>query len=363
MSATADRQHEGLMSGFKARKDRLESRTGLTYGVDNITHYLASDSERSPSDAASNVTRFYGSWTPSRRGPPRNGALTFKLEYRTAAGGHISTQALGPSFGYAGLLASTYSDAGLVLTNLYWRNQFAAGRGSFVVGQVDTYDYVNVNNVASPWTGFTNLAFEQQPTFGGPSQGLGAAVLWRLSDNWTVLGGMADANADPSDPLDSVDTLLDTGETFKHLAFGWSPDWGDRYDQLVQLTFWQVDEREDAGVEEGHGLAFAASGRIGQWRPFLRAGYAEDGGVLLDRAVSMGIGYDARGGQDLAGLAGNWGRAPDNSRDQYTLEAFYRYDVADFLQLTPSVQYVVNPADDPETDDIVIVGLRLRAHL
>ena len=363
LNATANRQHEGLMSGFKARKDRLEARTGLKYGIDNIMHYLASDAARSPSDAASNVTRFYGTWTASERRAPRNGALAFKLEYRTAVGGHISTQALGPSLGYAGLLASTNSDAGLILTNLYWGNQFAAGRGSLVVGQVDTYDYVNVNNIASPWTGFTNLAFEQQPTFAGPSQGLGAAVQWRLNDNWTVLGGFADANADPSDPLDSAETLFDTGETFKHLAVGWSPDWSDRYDQLVQVTFWQIDERDDAGVEAGHGVAFAASARLGQWRPFLRAGYAEDGGVLLDRAVSMGFGYDARGGQDLAGLAVSWGRAPDNSRDQYTLEAFYRFDVTDFLQFTPSIQYVGGPANDPETDDIFVVGFRLRAHL
>ena len=50
---------------------------------------------------------------------------------------HISTQELGPSLGYAGLFASTYSDAGLVLTNPYWRKRFAGGGGGFVVGQVD----------------------------------------------------------------------------------------------------------------------------------------------------------------------------------------------------------------------------------
>ncbi|MEZ5582131.1 MAG: carbohydrate porin [Candidatus Competibacteraceae bacterium] len=71
--------------------------------------------------------------------------------------------------------------------------------------------------------------------------------------------------------------------------------------------------------------------------------------------------YEARGGADLAGISLNWGRAPDNSRDQYTVEAFYRYDVTDFLQLTPQIQYVVNPANDPATDDILVVGLRMRA--
>ena len=357
---TDDRQIEGPLEGFRAWKKDVETRTGLAYGFDTITHYLESDSDRSPSDALSNVTRFYGTWTATGRDTPDSGALIFKLENRSAVGSHISTQELGPSLGYAGLFASTYSDAGLVLTNLYWRKWFAGGRGGFVVGQVDVYDYTNVNSISSPWTGFANLEFQQQSTFGGPSQGLGAAVQWRLSDRWTVLGGLANANGDPSDPWDSADKLFDSGETFKHLALGWSPEWANRYDDLVQLTIWQVDERKEAGVEGGYGLSFAASGSSGPWRPFLRAGYAKDAGVALDRAVSMGFGYDARDGSDLAGLGVAWGRAPDSSRDQYTLEAFYRFDWTDFLQLTPSIQYVANPANDPNTDSILVLGARLR---
>lgn len=114
-------------------------------------------------------------------------------------------------------------------------------------------------------------------------------------------------------------------------------------------------------TQAGHGVVFSASVRIDQWRPFFRAGYSRDAGVSVDRAVSAGLGYDARGGRDLAGLAVGWGRAPGNPRDQCTLEAFYRCDPADFLQLTPSIQYVFDPANDPETDSILVFGARLRA--
>lgn len=360
LKATEKRQSEGALEGYLAWKEQLADRTGLTFGFDDQVLIMDTNSDKSPSDAASNVFRFYGTWTATGRGTPDDGALVFKIEYRSAIGNRVPTQVLGPLLGYAGTFASTYSDAGLVLTNFYWRQRFAGGRGSFVIGQVDTYDYVNVNSISSPWTAFTNLAFQQQPTYAGPSQGLGAALLWRFNNNWGVLGGFADANADPSDPAESAKTLFDTGETFKHFAIGWSPDWGDRSDQLVQLTFWQVDEREEAGVEGGHGVSFAASARIDQWRPFLRAGYAKDAGTSLDRSISIGFGYDARQGKDLAGLGVGWGRAPDNSRDQYTLEAFYRFDPNDFLQITPSVQYVVNPANAPETDNIFVLGLRMR---
>ena len=363
LAETAERQRGGFMARFRAYKEELESSTGLTYGIDNHTQYLGTDSNRSPSDAATNVLRFYGTWTAKGRGTLNDGALVFKIEDRSAVGSHISTQELGPSLGYAGLFSSTYSDSGLVLTNFFWRQRFADGRGSFVIGQVDTYDYVNVNSLASPWTAFTNFAFEQQPTYPGPSQGLGAALLWRLDDNWAVLGGFADANADASEPFESARKFFDTGETFKHLAVGWSPDWGKRYEQLIQLTVWQADERKEAGVESGDGVAFALSNHVDQWQPFLRAGYADGAGAMLDRAISLGLGYDARGGKDLAGLAVGWGRAPGSPRDQYTLEGFYRYDMTGFLQLTPQIQYIIDPANDPATEDILVLGFRLRAFL
>jgi porin len=360
LAATAERQSVGALEGYNAWKKRLEDRTGLSFGIDNQTQYLGTNSNRTPSDAASNVFRVYGTWTAVGRGTANDGALVFKFENRSAIGNNISTQALGPSLGYAGAFSSTFSDTGWVLTNLYWRQRFAGGRGSFVIGQVDVYDYVNVNAVSSPWNAFTNLEFEQQSTFAGPSQGLGVALLWRLDDNWAILGGIANANGDPSDPVESARTLFETGETFKHLGVGWSPEWGDRTNQLLQLTVWQIDERAKAGVPEGHGLSFAASARVDAWRPFFRAGYADGAGTQLDRSVSAGTTYDARGGKDLAGIGLNWGRAPDSSRDQLTMEAFYRWEATDFLEITPQLQYIANPANDPGTDDILVLGLRVR---
>jgi len=360
LADTEQRQREGPLERLRARKDAQETRTGLSWGIDNNTQYLGSDADESPSDSAVNVFRFYGTWTATGRGTPNDGAVVFKIEDRSAIGSKLSPQALGPSLGYAGLFSSTFSDAGVVLTNFYWRQRFAGGRAAFVFGQVDPSDYISVNSVASPWTGFTNLAFEQQPTLAIPSQGLGGAVLWQLDENWGLLAGFADANGDPSDPFDSAKNLFDEHELFKHIAIGWAPDWGDRYDQTVQLTFWQVDERAQASVDSGHGAAFLTSARSGNWRPFIRVGYAVDAGVLNDRAISIGTGYDARGGADLAGLAVGWARAPDSARDQYTLEAFYRYDVTDFLQVTPEIQYVLDPAFDPDSNSILVLGLRLR---
>lgn len=360
LAQTKATRRAGSLEALRAKRDALEARTGLSFGIDNNTQYLGTDSNRSPSDAAGNVFRIFGTWTASGRGTADTGALVFKLEDRSAIGDRLSPQGLGPSLGYAGLLSTTFSDAGVVLTNLYWQQRFARGRGAFVLGQVDASDYISVNSVANPWTAFTNLAFEQQPALALPSQGLGAAVQWRLNDQWQVLAGFADANGDPSEPWESAKDAFESGEWFKHFALGWSPDWDDRYDQSVQLTFWQADERVDAGVDGGHGFAVLASARIESWRPFVRAAYGEDAGLLNDRSISIGTGYDARDGKDLAGLAVNWARAPDSDRDQYTLEAFYRYDLTDYLQISPEIQYVIDPALEPEADDVLVLGARLR---
>ena len=135
LAETAERQREGSLAKFRAHKEALESSSGLTYGFDNQIQYLGTDADKSPSDAATNVFRIYGTWTVTSRGTPDNGALVFKIENRSAVGDNISTQALGPALGYAGVLSSTYSDAGSILTNFYWRQRFADGRGSFVIGR------------------------------------------------------------------------------------------------------------------------------------------------------------------------------------------------------------------------------------
>jgi len=363
LAETAKQQSEGLVEGIAAKKQQLQEKTGLAIGVDNITQYLGTDSDKKPSDAASNVFRTYGTWSLVGRNTPNDGALIFKIENRSAIGGHISTQALGPSLGYAGFFSSAYSDAGWILSNFYWRQHFMDGRGSFVIGQVDVTDYVDVNSLASPWTAFSNLLFEQQPTLAAPSQGLGAALLWRFDDHWAVLGGFADANGDPSDPGKKAEEFFERAETFKHIAVGWSPVWSKRTDQMIQMTFWQQDERKEAGIEDGTGVSLTASSQIDEWKPFFRAGYADGAGTALDRAVSGGFGYDIRGGKDLAGLAAGWGRAPGNSRDQFTIEGFYRIGLTDFLQLSPEIQYIVNPANDSTVDDIFVFGARLRVFL
>jgi porin len=95
--------------------------------------------------------------------------------------------------------------------------------------------------------------------------------------------------------------------------------------------------------------------------PFLRAGYSDDGGALLEASVSGGFGYYFKESQDLIGFGLNWGRPPDGNQDgQYTAELFYRVQLGQNLAITPDVQLLIDPALNPDEDLLWIFGLRAR---
>ena len=47
------------------------------------------------------------------------------------------------------------------------------------------------------------------------------------------------------------------------------------------------------------------------------------------------------------------------SRPQSLVEAFYRIQLTDSMQLTPDIQVVFDPSTRSDTDSVVVVGLRL----
>ena len=105
-----------------------------------------------------------------------------------------------------------------------------------------------------------------------------------------------------------------------------------------------------------------------QLTTFVRGGYAEDGGSLLELSLSTGFAWQTVPGGNQLGVGYNWGRPNETTwgpelDDQSTFEAFYRIQVFNELAITPDIQYVRNPALNPNEDDLWVVGLRLRFNL
>ena len=133
------------------------------------------------------------------------------------------------------------------------------------------------------------------------------------------------------------------------------------------MTFWQTSARSDAGIPSGWGAAFSASHLFaGRWLPFVRAGWSDGGGgVPLEAAAAVGVGYYLPDKSDLLALGFNWGWPSSETygsglRDEYTLEMLYRIHLTKRFSVTPDVQVLIHPALNPDADVVAVFGLRAR---
>ncbi len=108
----------------------------------------------------------------------------------------------------------------------------------------------------------------------------------------------------------------------------------------------------------------------GKWLPFIRGAWAHEGGGAYEASVSAGFGYMDQPGGNLFGIGLNWGRPnsdtfPIDLADQWTGEIFYRMQLLENVQITPTVQLLFDPAlyetiPDKDEDFIALFGLRAR---
>ncbi|RLA42830.1 MAG: porin [Gammaproteobacteria bacterium] len=364
---------ERLLDPWFEWKQGLQEDTGFSFGLDYSSLYLKSNEDGFSGDdsAASGVLRFFGSWDLVGRGTKNTGALVWKIEHRHRYTDE-SPQGFGFDQGYVGLIEPPFSNQGARLTNLYWRQKLNEGRATILAGMLDVTDYVDVYALASPWTGFTNLAFStgSAAMFLPNDATFGIAGGTMLTDRFFLIGGIANAYTDPTEAFDTVDDFFDENEYFSSIELGWTRGQDRIYLDNAHLTLWHVDKSHLAGTPGGWGAAFNYSRSLhdNKFMPFIRGGYADDGGTLLDKSLSVGLGYSAFGGRDQLGVAANWGEPNEDSLgqdldDQYTFEVYYRLQLTEQLALTPDIQYLVDPAQNPDEDKLWIFGLRARLAL
>ncbi len=351
----------------RGREQPLKERLGES-GVNLALDYSAvalgaSDVLPGSDDSASGgMVRFYGSWDALNRGKLNSGSLVWKVEHRHA---YSDTSVKNFLFGAGGLglVTPPFSDEGSRLTNFYWKQRFNRGNGTVIAGFLDATDYFDVYALASPWTGFLNFAFSTGTTTtalpGDATLGIAAASM--LGKEWFVIGGVTDMESDPTDPLDGFDTYFDESNFFKSLEIGWTPSRDQIYVDNIHISFWHADESIAQGTAKGQGINFSASKMYDQWLPFVRGGFSEDAGTLTESSISTGFAYYGLGGEsNNLGVAINWADIEGNDDDQVTVEAFYFMKLAGFLEISPDIQFIKNPALNPDEDQITIYGLRAR---
>lgn len=344
-------------------KTQLEQ-NNINMGLDYSAVYLGANNVLPGSDdsAASGMVRFYGSWNPVGVGTKESGGLVWKVEHRHS---YTDTSVKDFEFGTGGLglVTPPFSDQGTRFTNLYWKQKLLDGKATVVAGFLDITDFVDVFAMASPWTGFMNFAFSTgTTTMALPGDAaLGAAGGIMLSDEYYMVGSFVDMNSDPTSILDGFDTFFSDNKYFKSVELGWTKSQGQIYVDNIHATVWHADESVEQGSSKGYGINFSASRLINkQWLPFIRAGYSQDAGTLMEKSLSAGFGYYGLGGEsNNLGVAINWGQVK-GSDDQYTTEVYYIMKPLDYLEVTADVQYIANPALNTIDSGTLIYGLRMR---
>lgn len=353
-------------------KASLQEQTGFSFGLDYIGLYLGADNSEGEDSASGGILRFFGSWDLVGRDTSNSGALVWKVEHRHRYA-DVAPSGFGlGSLGYVGFIGAPWNDQGARLTNLYWRQRFNEGKATVIGGYFDVTDYVDTFVGGSPWTGFANLAFStgSASMFLPNDATLGIAAAGMLSDNLYAIGGITNAYADPTSPFsNSFSRFFSDGEHFATLEIGWTRSQDRIYQDNNHVTLWHVDDSVQAGTKRGWGINVSHVRHINnKWMPFLRGGYAEDGGSLLQKSVSAGVLYQAKPAGDLLGVGLNWGQPNETTfgsglDDQYTVEVFYRFQLTQQLAITPSIEYLKNPALNPGDDSLWVGGVRARLAL
>ena len=101
------------------------------------------------------------------------------------------------------------------------------------------------------------------------------------------------------------------------------------------------------------------------YMPFVRGAWADDGGSLLQKSLSVGMGYQTEAFSGLLGVGLNWGEPNDDTfvpdlSDQYAVEVFYRVPVGKRFAVTADVQYIRDPALNPSESSIWMMNGRVR---
>ena len=133
--------------------------------------------------------------------------------------------------------------------------------------------------------------------------------------------------------------------------------------------YWNSDSYVNplgAQFARGSGFAFSANWFFAnRFIPFFRAGFSDGDGenAFYKRDIQIGHGYRLLT-HDIIGIAVSFAEPniPD-TKDQTSIELFYRFNLNDHLAFTPDFQFIFNPTLNPTQDFLMYWGIRGRITL
>ena len=257
---------------------------------------------------------------------------------------------------------------------------------TLTIGKIDFTGYFDASAYANDEAAqFLNGALVNNPTIPFPDYSLGVILTYDLSDNWYLMGGVADAQADGRETgfntafhdEDYFFYILETGITTAKESVN-----GD-LEGIYRLGVWndpQPKAHSDATKDYRDDIGFYASvdqmltkenndpEDIQGLGVFLRYGYVDEKRNDMEYFYSFGAQYqgliDGRD-YDVFGIGYANGHFSDNALTTYTkshegvIETYYSIEVSESMHISPDLQYVINPGG-VNTSDALLAGLRVQ---
>lgn len=342
-------------------KHGINKRHGLQFGANYQATFTSASASLTPdghTSASGGVLNIPIVWTPNQHKKNRSVfTLTFEGRHTYSA---MSPQNLAFATGSGLPIATKFGELDFRVWLLHYGQFFLDGRLGVVVGKIAPDDYFTHYQLMHPFLNFLGFSSVISPAgnWMNPGFGVGAGyVTTQIYFKGAVMDVAGDAGG--SDFLDWGDNFFH-GRVQAMAEVGWVPSWESRYSKRLAFTVWHTDAHD--GYEEDFGAALTSNWTVAErWVPFLLGGVSKGKAAnsLAEATVTLGTGYNF-GSHDVLGVSANWNSPAGMARDQYTLEAFYRFYLSERLALSPDVQWVINPSLNSDEDSILYLQLRAR---
>ena len=286
-----------------------------------------------------------------------------------------------------GVNADAIGNDNILVKQLFYEGPFFDESLMITIGKIDFTGVFDKNAYADDEiTRFLNAAFVDDPTIPFPQYSLGAVLTWSLNDNWYIMAGAADAQADNRETgfrtafhkEDYFFYALETGVTAElNSDNGSMPGtyrlglWNDpqpkansdsvknyRDDVGIYTSCDQMLYKENGDPKDSQGFG-----------AFFRYGYAPSKTNDITNFVSFGLQYQGLlegRDDDVLGLGFARGYFCDSADTTYSddyenaVEVYYSAQVTEMFNVSPAVQYITNPGGGNTSRDAIVLGVRVQ---
>jgi len=347
-------------------KRELQDDHGLAFSFNLwlVAQHATDTIEDRKDNALGGVFRFQGLWTFFNRGGKNSGRIEWRVERRNGIGNIIPPSQLANNIGvYALDTGFPYNDKfNWDISVLNYTQTFGDGGSGFAVGRLAFNSYLDATPFQGLDGGFLNRGLWLNPTL--PTVGigaLGAVGRWSVTDHIRIGAQIYDGAAQ------NGSWEWDSWRENKYvtaLDLSWAPSPEDRKNKNIQLTYWAKDSLDQLSEpSSGNGWAMSGIWQFGKWLPFVRYGKSNGRSVRSQQSAAIGFRLQ-RDFDERLQMGFVWSEPSDKKDapprdDEYALEVSYLYQLSSNLSLTPDIQLVIDPADNPDEDKVWVFGLKL----